>query len=133
MFLNLLFLHSKSKETEEAIPERALPERRCHNRRPTDFVKPTHKLGSTKLSVCDPPRSTECCAFASHFATRIVMLSMRGAWDSKRGGPNLSIPLCGFYILTCPHKHRIGMLSMRGASDCSWRVPNLFIPLCGPL
>ena len=61
------------------------------------------------------------------------MLSMRGAWDSKRGGPNLSIPLCGDYIVTCPHEHRIGMLCMRGASDCSWRVPNLFIPLCGPL
>ena len=61
------------------------------------------------------------------------MLSMRGAWDSKRGGPNLSILLSGFYILTCPHKHRIGMLCIRGASDCSWRQPNLFIPWCGPL
>ena len=62
-FLILLYLHSKSKENEDANSERALPEQRCHNRRPTDFVKPTHKLGSTKLSVCEPPKTENFLIF----------------------------------------------------------------------
>ena len=127
-FLNSLFLHSKSKENEDANSERALPEQRCHNRRPTDFVKPTHKLGSTKLPVRDPPKNIEFLYFSSQRTTRIGMLSMRRASDSWWGGPNLTIPLYGFYILTCPHTHRIVMQSIRGASD-SWRGgPHLSVP-----
>ena len=63
LLLILLFLHSKSKENEDSKSEGALPEPRCHNRRPTDSVKPTHKLGSTKQTVRDPASRNEDCVF----------------------------------------------------------------------
>ena len=48
-FLISLFFHSKTKENEDSESACASPEARSENRRPTDFLKPTHKLGSTKI------------------------------------------------------------------------------------